>query len=188
LEKAREWVVVMECRSLVSHELAVLPLAFVHSSRLVDEFAVTRSLPVKPIPDVVVAVRVDEPPEAVVDIVPELSFVDDVVDFFADACDLAIRTELSNNVLVVAALPELSMLVNLFLRVFHDVLQAKWAEFIPLVLGSLECNSVGILRPNVIEGILISCWSGIHWSLGLHNLRRLLTATHLVGLWKRLRR
>ena len=135
----------MAFRSLVPHELAVLPLAFVDSSGLVDELAVARPLPIKPISDVVVAVRVNEPPETVVNIVSELTFVDDMVDFLADACDLSVRAELSNDVLVVAALTELSVLINLFLRVFHDVLQAKWSKFVPLVLGSLECNSVGIL-------------------------------------------
>ena len=109
------------CCSLVAHELAVLPLPFVHSSWLVHEFAVAGSLTIQPIPDVVVAVGVDEPTEAVVDIVLELSFVDDMIDFLSDACDFAVRPELSNDVLVEVTLAELSMLINLFLRVFHDV-------------------------------------------------------------------
>lgn len=110
-----------------------------------------------------------------------------MIDFLSDACDFAVRPELSNDVLVEAALAELSVLVNLFLRVLHDVLQAQWTELVPLVLGSLERNSVGILRPHVVERIFVSRRL-VCWSLGLHNSgRRLLTAAHLIGLWKRLR-
>jgi len=150
---------------LVSHELAVLPLAFVHSSRLIYEFAIAGSLTIQPVADVVVAVGVDEPAEAVVDVVLELAFVDDVIDLLADACDLAVRAKLSDDVLVVAALAELPVLVDLFLRVLHDVFQAQRTELVPLVLRSLQRNSVGILRPHIVERIVIGRGPVVRWGL-----------------------
>jgi hypothetical protein len=175
---------------LIAHELAVLPLAFVHAPRLVYELAIAGSLTIQPIANVVVTVGVDEPAEAVVDIVPELPFVDDVVYFLADACDLAVRAKLSDDILVVAALPELSVLVDLFLRVLHDILKTQRTKLVPLVFRGLERNSVGILRPHIVERIVISSRSVVlhWWAFRLHSrLWRTHWATSdLVGLWKRL--
>lgn len=175
--------------SLIAHELAVLPLAFVHAPRLVYEFAIAGSLTIQPIANVVVTVGVDEPAEAVIDIVLELAFVDDVIDFLADACDLAVRAKLSDDILVVAALPELSVLVNLFLRVLHDILKTQRTKFVPLVFRGFERNSVGILRPHIVERIVVSGRSVVRWwAFRLHN--RLwwthCAASHLVGFRKRL--
>lgn len=175
---------------MISHELAVLPLPFVHSARFVYEFAVAGSLTIQPIANVVVTVGVDEPPEAVVNVVLELAFVNDVVYLFADACDLAVRAKLSNDVLVVAALAELPVLVDLFLRVFDDVLQTQRTKLIPLVLGSLERNSVGILRPHIVERVLICGRTvTVGWRRSrLHGwLGWTCSSTHLIWLWKWLR-
>ena len=172
--------------SLVAHELAILPLSFVNAPRFIYKFSIARSLTIQPIANVVVAVGVDEPTEAVVDVVLELAFVDDVIDFLADASDLAVRAKLSNYVLVVAALAELSVLVDLFLRVLHDVLQAQGTKLIPLVLGGLESNAVRILRPHIVERILVSSRS-IRWrSLALHDSRswRLFNSLSLAWLWQ----
>ena len=78
--------------SLVAHELAVLPLSFVHSAGLVYELAIARSLAVEPIANIVVTIGVNEPTEATVNVIFELAFIDDVVDFLADACYLSVGT------------------------------------------------------------------------------------------------
>jgi len=98
--------------SLVAHELAILPLAFVNAPRFIYKFAVARSLTIQPIPDVEITIRVDKSTKTIVNIILELSFVDDMVDLFTHACDLSIRTNLTNDILVVSALAELSVLVD----------------------------------------------------------------------------
>jgi len=109
------------CLSL-AHELTVLPLALVNSATFVDQFSESRPFSVKPVTDVVVTIGVYESSESIVDVVPELAFVNNVVDFFADARDLAVRTELTDDILVVLALSECQSLVDSLLRVRHNVL------------------------------------------------------------------
>ena len=97
-------------RPSTSDELAVLPHTFVDLAALVDEFAPTRALAVDPIAQVVIAVGIDVSTVAVVNVVLELSFVDDVVDFLADALHSAICSDLTDDVFVEPALAELETL------------------------------------------------------------------------------
>jgi len=174
--------------SLIAHELAILPLTFVNAPRLIYELTIARSLPIKPIAYVVVSVGVNEPTEAIVNVVSELSFVDDVVDLFADSSDLSVWTNLANDVLVVSALAELPVLVDCFLRVLHDVFKAQRTKLIPLLLCRLESNAVRILRPDIIEWILVSSRAlGIHRCLTLHNSRSWLRNNSLSLAWLRQR-
>ena len=98
--------------SSVPHVLTVLPLAFVHLPGLVHQFSVAAPLPVKPVADVVIAIRVDEPTEPVVDVVDELAFIDYVVDLFADASHLSVRCQLSDDILIILTLAEFDGLVD----------------------------------------------------------------------------
>lgn len=136
------FVVSSSSGSLVAHELAVLPLSFVNAPRFVYKFAVARSLTIQPISDVEISIRVNESTKTIVNVVLELSFVDDMVDLFADASDLSVWTNLTNDILVESALAELSVLVDGFLRVLDNVLKAQGSKLIPLVLGSLKSDTV----------------------------------------------
>ena len=87
--------------SLVAHELAILPLPFVNAPGFIYELSVARSLTIEPITYVVVSIGVNEPAEAIVNVVSELALVDDVVDLFADTGHFPIGSELSDDVLVI---------------------------------------------------------------------------------------
>ena len=90
-----------------------MPLALVSPVLVgVIQLAVTGTLTIDPIANVVVAVGVDEATETIVDVVFELALVNDVVDLFSNTCHFAVFAELSQDVLVVLALPEGSRLVN----------------------------------------------------------------------------
>lgn len=130
----------------MTHELTKFPLAFVDPALFVDKFSISTSLSVNPLAYVVVTIRVDESSIAMVDVVLELTLIDDVVDLFAYSSDLAVRSKLSQNVLVVLRLPERSSLVNVLVTVPHDVFESQWTKFIPLILGCLQCYAVAIIR------------------------------------------
>lgn len=172
--------------SLVAHELAILPLPFVNAPGFIYELSVARSLTIEPITYVVVSIGVNEPAEAIVNVVSELALVDDVVDLFADASDLSVWTNLANNVLVVSALAELPVLVDRFLRVLDDVFKAQRTKLIPLVLCRLECNAVRILRPDIVERVLVSS-RAIRRRLTLHYSRSWLRNNSLGLAWLRQR-
>lgn len=157
--------------SLVAHELAILPLSFVNAPRFIYKFSIARSLTIQPISNIEVSIRVNESTKTIVYIVFELALVDDMVDLFANTSDLSVGTNLANNVLIVSALTELPILIDLFLRVLDDVFQAQWTKLIPLVLCSLESNSVRVLRPYIIKRILVSSRC-IDRCLALHDSRR----------------
>ena len=109
-------------RPSTSDELAVLPHTFVDLAALVDEFAPTRALAVDPVAEVEVSVGVNVSTVPVVNIVLELSFVNDVVDFFADALHSAICTDLTDDVFVEPTLAELETLVDGLTGISYDIL------------------------------------------------------------------
>lgn len=131
-----------------------MPLALVSPVLVgVVQLAVTRSLSFFPVADVVVPVRVDEPPEAIVNIVLELALVNDVVDLLSNSSHLAVLTELSQDVLVVFALSEGSGLVDGLLRVSHDILEFERSQLVPFLLSGLQSNSVRLLRSGITEWV-----------------------------------
>lgn len=75
--------------SAITNELAVKPLPLIDSPRLVHELAVTRSLPINPVAQIVVTVGVYESAVAIVDVVFELSLIYNVVYLLANTCNLA---------------------------------------------------------------------------------------------------
>ena len=107
-----------------SNELTKLPLAFIDLACFVDEFSVATPLAVKPVADVVVSVRVDKPPVTVVNIIHELTFVNDMVDFFSYSCDLAITSKLANDEFVLLALAEWEGLVDRDLGVSDNIVKS----------------------------------------------------------------
>lgn len=97
---------------MFAYKLTVEPLPLVDAPRLVDQLAISRPLPVEPIPYVVVAVRVYETTVAIVNIVLELALVDDMVNLLADTRDLALVVELADDVFVISTLAEFLLLVD----------------------------------------------------------------------------
>jgi len=62
-----------------------------------------------------------------VNIILELSLVNDLVDLLSNALNTAVLTNLTNDVLAVSALSELKILVKLISRIGNDVLNVEWA-------------------------------------------------------------
>lgn len=106
-----------------SYELTVLPHALVDFAALVDELAPAGALPVDPITEVVVSVGVNVSTVAVVDVILELSFVDDVVDFLADALHSAICSDLTDDVFVEPTLAKLETLIDGLTGISYDILK-----------------------------------------------------------------
>jgi hypothetical protein len=127
---------------LVTHELAILPLSFVNASGSIYELSIARSLTIQPIAYIIVSIRVNEPTKTIVNVVFKLTLIDDMVNLFANSSDLAIWTNLTNDILVVSALAKLPVLINRFLGVLDNVFKAQRTKLIPLVLGRLESNAV----------------------------------------------
>jgi hypothetical protein len=76
-----------------------------------------------------------------VNIILELSFVNNLVDLLTYSLDAAIMTNLTNDELAVSTLSELKFLVNWLYRIGNDVFNIEWSEFIPFLLDSLQSLS-----------------------------------------------
>ena len=167
-----------------AYELAVLPHALVDLARLVDQLAPARPLAVDPVAQVVVAIRVDVPTVAVIDVILELALVDDVVDFFAHTLHSSVWSNLPDDEFVESALAKLEALVDRLARVRNDILQLEWSQFCPLFLDSLEGGSRLIIvitadaaivalvhvRRLLVSGIFVIIGQ-VEWSLRFQNVR-----------------
>lgn len=158
-----------------------MPLALVSPVLVgVIQLSITGSLSIEPITNVVIAIRVDEATEAVVDIVSELALVNDVVNFLSNTSHLAVFSELSQNVLIVLALSKGSRLVNGLTRVPHDVFQFQRTELVPLLLSGLQGNTVRLLRASIAEWIRLRGLSAGAGRRRMVSSRRWLV---IRGLW-----
>jgi len=106
----------------LADKLAVLPHSFVYFPIPIHQFSPARPLAVDPIAKVIVAIRIDVPTIAMIDIILKLTFVDDVVNLLSNALNAAIWTNLTYDELVVAALAKVEALVDWLGRVGYDVL------------------------------------------------------------------
>ena len=79
----------------MTHELTKFPLALVDAALFVDKLSISTSLSIDPLAYVVVTIRVDESSIAMVDVILELTLVDNVVDLFSNTGNLAVRSKLS---------------------------------------------------------------------------------------------
>ena len=68
-----------------------------------------------------------------------------MVDLLAYTSDFTVGSKLPNNILIVFGSTKHKALINWDLRVLNDVVKTKWAKFVPLILGGLECDAVGVL-------------------------------------------
>ena len=78
----------------MTHELTKFPLALVDTALFVDKLSISTSLSIDPLAYVVVTIGVDEPSIAMVDVILELTLVDDVVNLFTNTGNLAVRSKL----------------------------------------------------------------------------------------------
>ena len=60
-----------------------------------------------------------------IDVIFELTLVNDMVDFFADSIDTAFSIDLTDEELVVSRLAELKSLVDRFLAISDDIFKLK---------------------------------------------------------------
>ena len=107
------------------NEFTVLPHTLVNLARFVHQFSPARALPVYPISQVNVSVRVNISPVPMVNIILELTFVHDHIDLFTHALNSTIGTNLTDNKLIKSTLAKLETLINRLIRISHDVLKLK---------------------------------------------------------------
>lgn len=113
----------------VSNKFTILPHSLVNFAAFVDEFAPACSLSVHPVSYIVVAVRVNVSAVTMVDIVLELTLVNDMVDLLTNSLNSTISADLTYDELVVLALAKLQGLINWFRAVLDDVLKPERAKF-----------------------------------------------------------
>ena len=82
-------------------KFTVLPKPFVTFAANIDELALSGPFSIDPITYIVIPVGIYEPSIAVIYIVLELAFVDDVVNFFSDTTYSSILINLPNDKFIV---------------------------------------------------------------------------------------
>jgi hypothetical protein len=86
-----------------------------------------------------------------VNVILELTFIDNLVNFLTHALNSAIRTNLTNDVLAVSALSELKILLNWLGGIGNDVLDVEWSQLVPFLLDSLHSLSGLLLIITVVH-------------------------------------
>jgi len=79
-----------------------------------------------------------------INVVLKLAFIDDVVNFFSNTLNSAVKTDLTNDELIVFALAKLETLIDRLIGISNDILQSQWTKFTPLLLDCSESNSSGV--------------------------------------------
>jgi hypothetical protein len=124
-----------------AYELTILPHALVDLSAFIDEFSPTGAFAIDPIAEVEVSIGVNVSTVPVVNVILELSLVDDVVDFLADALHSAIRSDLADDVFVEPTLAELETLVDGLTGIGYDILKLQWSQLSPFLLDGFQGSS-----------------------------------------------
>ena len=91
-----------------------------------------------------------------INIIFELSFVNDMVDFFAYTLNTTISTNLTYDILIVLALSELKSLVNWFRTIGNDVFKFQRTKMRPLLLYSLQCNTWCLIINRTVSQLAIA--------------------------------
>jgi len=73
-----------------------------------------------------------------VNVILKLTFVNNLVNFFAHALNTTVLTNLTDDVVAESALAELQILVNWLLRIRNDVLNIERSQLVPSRLHSLQ--------------------------------------------------
>ena len=78
-----------------------------------------------------------------VDVVLELAFVDDVINLLTNTLDSTVKTNLTDDELIVLALAKLEALIDRLIGISNDVLQSERSKLTPLLLNRSQCNTGG---------------------------------------------
>mgnify|MGYP004531773273 CR=1 FL=1 len=76
-----------------------------------------------------------------INVVFELAFVDDMIDFFSNTLNSSIPANLSNDELIVLRLSEFQTLIYTLCTISNDIFKFKWSKLSPFFLNSSQCNS-----------------------------------------------
>ena len=101
-----------------------------------------------------------------INIILELTFVNDMVDLLADTLNSTIYTQLPNDVFVVLALTKLEGLIDLLGAIGNDIFKLQWAKILPFLLDYSQSNTRRYIRIRLVSArwsILVSVLSGHYW-------------------------
>jgi len=90
-----------------------------------------------------------------INVVLKLAFIDDVVNFFSNTLNSAVKTDLTNDELIVFALAKLETLIDRLIGISNDILQSQWTKFTPLLLHCSESNSSGVFLERLHIGLRV---------------------------------
>jgi hypothetical protein len=106
-----------------------------------------------------------------------LTFINNMVNFFANSSNFSIRSKLTNNVFVITALSESFWLINRFHWIFDNIFKAQWTKLIPFFFCGLKSYSLWVFRSCIWIWVFIMFlrkewqWSlQLLWRLHLHLL------------------
>ena len=145
-----------------THKSTLLPMPLVYFTRLVYQLTIALPLSVHPLSDVIITIGVNKPTVAIIRIILEHTFVNDVVNFFSHTIYFSIRSQLTYNVSIVFTLPKLHRLVDKLSGISHDVFKSKRAKFIPFFFCCSQGNSMGIFIVNFISFVIALVWE-VSW-------------------------
>ena len=140
----------------------VLPHAFVDFARPINEFAPTGPFAIYPVTQIVITVGVNKSTVAMINIILELTFVDNLVNLLAHALNTTIWTNLTDDEFAVSALAELEILVNWLAGIGNDVLNIEWSELVPFLLDGLQSLS-RLLFFTVVNHDGRILWPHVRW-------------------------
>ena len=102
-----------------------------------------------------------------VDIILELTFINDVVNFLTNTLNSTINTYLSNNILIMLTLSNLQRLVDWLRAVSNDIFQFERAQVSPFGLDDSQSNT---RRDIGIRLIGACCLILVHDRLSSHSV------------------
>lgn len=133
-------------------------MSLINLTWLINKLTMTLSLSIYPLSEVIISIRINESSVAVISIISEHTFINDVVNFFTDTSNLSRCRLLSNDVFIVLALTELHGLVNVLCRIGNNIFKSQWPKLIPFFLSSSQCNTMGILLMDFISFDITLIW------------------------------
>ena len=101
-----------------------------------------------------------------------------MVDLLAHSRNLTVGSELTDDVLVVLALPECHGLVDWLVGIGNDVLQLQWTELVPFLLSGLQSDA---MRLFVRMSIVVVVVKNLDWSFGMLLTRAAERSVHLLS-------
>ena len=167
-----------------THEFTVLPHAFVSFSRFINKLTPAWPFSINPISYIEIAIWIDVSAITMINIIFKLTFVNDMVDFFAHTLNTTVCTNLTYDILVVLALSKLKCLINWFRTICNDILKFQWTKMRPFLLNSLQCNTRCLIINRTISQLITrTIISHIGWHVTAIVLWFIFIIFILVILW-----